>query len=203
MVVFRPVGPVLIAQANGLGVFLFVSSIAMMHKIANTYIAYNATVVGNVKLSNNVNIWFASVVRGDVAPIILCDNVNLQDGVIVHCDYDVEQILEPNVVVGHAAVVHGVRVGEGTLIGIGARTLGGSIIGAESIIAAGCVVPPGMVVPARSVVMGVPGRVVRSARSEEIEHTRTINKRYRELAQRYVDGEFPNHQQHRTTPGGD
>ena len=164
----------------------------MMLKINNAYIAHNATIVGNVRLSINVNIWFTSIVRGDVAPIILGENVNLQDGVIVHCDYEVEQILEPNVVVGHAAVVHGVRVGEGTLIGIGARTLGGSIIGAESIIAAGCVVPPNMVVPPRSVVMGVPGKVVRSARSEEIAHTRTINLRYRELAARYADGEFPN-----------
>ena len=161
-----------------------------MRRIGNVFLAHSATIVGDVSFSDNVNVWFTAVVRGDVAPITLGENVNLQDGVIVHCDYDVAQVLEPNVVVGHAAVVHGVRVGEGTLIGIGARTLGGSIIGAESIIAAGCVVPPNMAVAPRSVVMGVPGKIVRSARPEEIAHTQTINKRYRELAARYADGEF-------------
>ena len=94
-------------------------------------------------------------------------------------------------VAGHVAVLHGVRVGADTLVGIGAKLLSGTDVGPECVIAAGAVLAPGMVVPPRSVVMGVPGRVVRAATAEEIARTRTINERYRELARRYAAGEFP------------
>ena len=137
-----------------------------------------------------VNIWYGCVVRGDIAPIHLGENVNLQDGVIVHCDYDAPQVIEAGVVVGHAAVLHGVRVGADTLVGIGAKLLSGTDVGPECVIAAGAVLAPGLVVPARSVVMGVPGRVVRAATAEEVARTRMINARYRELARRYANGEF-------------
>ena len=93
-------------------------------------------------------------------------------------------------VVGHAAVLHGVRVGAGTLVGIGARLLSGTDIGAECVIAAGAVVPPRLVVPPRSVVMGVPGRVVRPATAAEIALTRAISARYQEMSKRYAAGEF-------------
>jgi carbonic anhydrase/acetyltransferase-like protein (isoleucine patch superfamily) len=146
-------------------------------------------VVADVCAASGVNVWFGTVVRGDVAPITLGDNVNLQDGVIVHCDYDSPQVIEPGVVAGHAAVLHGVRVGADTLVGIGAKILGGCEVGAECVIAAGAVLAPGSVVPPRSVVMGVPGKVVRVANADEVERTRTICRRYRELAERYLNGE--------------
>ena len=126
------------------------------------FLASTAIVTGDVELAAGVNIWFGAVVRGDVAPIVLGENVNLQDGVIVHCDYGVTNVIEAGVVAGHAAVLHGARVGPDTLVGIGAKLLSGSVIGAECLIAAGAVVPPGMNVPPRSVVMGLPGKVVRS-----------------------------------------
>jgi carbonic anhydrase/acetyltransferase-like protein (isoleucine patch superfamily) len=135
-----------------------------------------------------VNIWYGAVLRGDVGPITLGENVNVQDNAVVHCDFGVPNVIEPGVVVGHAAVLHGARVGEGCLVGIGAKLLSGSVIGAESLVAAGAVVPPGMVVPPRSVVMGLPGKVVRAATADEIEATRRINARYRELAGQYAAG---------------
>jgi carbonic anhydrase/acetyltransferase-like protein (isoleucine patch superfamily) len=95
------------------------------------------------------------------------------------------------VVVGHAAVLHGLRIGAGSLVGIGARLLSGTDVGEECVIAAGAVLPPGMKVPSRSVVMGVPGKVVRPASSEEIATTRMLNEHYRELSRRYAIGEFP------------
>jgi carbonic anhydrase/acetyltransferase-like protein (isoleucine patch superfamily) len=146
-------------------------------------------VTADVRCASGVNIWFGAVVRGDVAPIILGENVNLQDGVIVHCDFGVPNVVEPGVVVGHAAVLHGARVGADTLIGIGAKLLSGSEIGPECMIAAGAVVPPGMIVPPRSVVMGIPGKVFRPVTAEEVALTRTINTRYREMARRYAAGE--------------
>jgi len=155
------------------------------------FLAPTAIVTGDVTIAAGVNIWYGAVVRGDVAPIVLGENVNLQDGVIVHCDYGFPQVVEAGVVVGHAAVLHGVRVGEHTLIGIGAKLLSGTTIGAESVIAAGAVLPPGLVVPPRSVVMGVPGRVVRSATAEEIARTRMLSERYQEMASRNARGEFP------------
>ena len=101
------------------------------------WLAPNAYITGDVTCGPGVNLWFGAVVRGDVAPIILGENVNIQDGAIVHCDFGVTNTIEPGVVVGHAAVLHGARVGADSLIGIGAKLLSGSVIGPECIIAAG------------------------------------------------------------------
>ncbi|MDB5313766.1 MAG: isoleucine patch superfamily enzyme carbonic anhydrase/acetyltransferase [Gemmataceae bacterium] len=154
------------------------------------FLAPTAVVTADVTCGRGVNIWFGAVVRGDVAPITLGENVNLQDHVIVHCDAGVPNVVEPGVVAGHAAVLHGARVGADTLVGIGAKVLSGSEIGPECVIAAGAVVPPGMKVPPRSVVMGIPGKVFRPATADEIAKTRTINARYREMARRYAAGEI-------------
>jgi carbonic anhydrase/acetyltransferase-like protein (isoleucine patch superfamily) len=151
-------------------------------------VANTATFVGDIAVSPGVNVWYSAVVRGDVATIALGENVNLQDGVIVHCDYDAPQAVEAGVVAGHAAVLHGKRVGRDTLVGIGAKLLSGTDVGEECVIAAGAVVPPNSVIPPRSVLMGVPAKVVRDVTDEEVERTRTICRRYRDLAQRYLLG---------------
>ena len=155
------------------------------------FLAPGAAMTGDVTCGPGVNLWFYAIVRGDVAPITLGENVNLQDGVIVHCDHGIPNAIEAGVVAGHAAILHGKRVGAGTLVGMGATLLSESDIGEECLIAAGALVPPGMVVPPRSVVMGSPGIIVRPIRPAEIEQTRTICKRYRDLAERYRNGEFP------------
>lgn len=157
------------------------------------FLAPTAVVTGDVTVAPGVSVWYGAVVRGDVGPITLGENVNLQDGVIVHCDFGFPNAIEPGVVVGHAAVLHGVRVGAGTLVGIGAKLLTGTDIGEECVVAAGAVVPPGLKVPPRSVVMGVPGKVVRPATPDEVARTRMISERYREMARRYAAGEFPHH----------
>jgi len=146
------------------------------------WVANTATVFGDLVVGIGVNVWFGAVVRGDVARITLDDRVNLQDGVIVHCDFDEPQILETGVTVGHAAVVHGKRIGRDTLVGIGAKVLGGVEIGEESIVAAGAVVSPGKIFPARSMLMGVPAKLVRTVTDEEVERTRATNARYQRLA---------------------
>lgn len=158
-----------------------------MRHVNGIYLASNAVITGDVTCGVGVNLWYGAVVRGDVAPITFMDYVNIQDGAIVHCDYGVPNTIEAGVVVGHAAVLHGSRVGADTLVGIGAKLLSGSVIGAECIIASGCVVPPGMVVPPRSLVMGVPGKVVRVVSDEELAKTRANNLRYREMAKRYAE----------------
>jgi carbonic anhydrase/acetyltransferase-like protein (isoleucine patch superfamily) len=166
-----------------------------MRAINDFYIAANAIVLGDVVLSPGANVWYGCVLRGDLARITLGPRVNLQDGCIVHTDTDCPQVMEEGVVVGHAVVLHGSRVGRDSLIGIGARLLSGSEIGAECLIAAGSVVTEGKKIPPRSVVMGIPGKVIRPITDEEVERTRRINAHYVEMARRHARGEF--------TPPGD
>jgi carbonic anhydrase/acetyltransferase-like protein (isoleucine patch superfamily) len=161
-----------------------------VRRVGDFYLAPTAVLTGEVTVGPGVSLWYGAVVRGDVAPITLGENVNVQDCAVVHCDYGVPNDVEPGVVIGHAAVVHGRRVGADTLVGIGAKLLTESVIGPECVIAAGAVVPPGTVVPPRSVVMGVPGRVVRAVTADELAKTRSIARRYRELAARYAAGEI-------------
>ncbi len=162
-----------------------------MRAIQDYFVAKDAVVTGNVVFGAGANVWFQTVIRGDLARITLGPRVNLQDGCIVHTDTDCPQSLEVGVVVGHGAILHGSRIGRDTLIGIGARLLSGSDIGEECLIAAGTVVTEGKRIPPRSLVMGVPGKVVRQVTAAEVERTRWICAHYLEMAQRYARGEFP------------
>jgi carbonic anhydrase/acetyltransferase-like protein (isoleucine patch superfamily) len=161
-----------------------------MRAIDDFYIAANAVVLGDVVLAPGANIWYGCVVRGDLARISFGPRANLQDGCVVHTDSDCPQEIEEGVVVGHAVVLHGSRVGRDSLIGIGARLLSGCEIGSECLIAAGAVVREHHKIPPRSVVMGVPGKVVRAITDEEIARTRWINAHYLEMARRHAAGEF-------------
>jgi carbonic anhydrase/acetyltransferase-like protein (isoleucine patch superfamily) len=155
---------------------------------AGVYLAHNATVVGDVTLGRDSSCWFNAVVRGDVAPVVIGANVNVQDGAVVHCDTGVANVIEDDVTIGHAAVVHGMFVGRGSLIGMSATLLGRSKIGSECLVAAGAVVPPGLEVPHRMVVMGVPGKIVRPVSDKELEYMRWLASHYVELAQKYAEG---------------
>jgi carbonic anhydrase/acetyltransferase-like protein (isoleucine patch superfamily) len=163
----------------------------MMRAIKDYYVADNAIVTGDVVLSAGVNIWFGSILRGDLATITLGPRANLQDGCIVHTDHDKPQMIEEGVVVGHRAVLHGCFIGRDTLIGMGALLLSECEIGAECIIAAGTLITEKRRIPPRSLVMGVPGRVVREVRDEDLRRTQAISAHYLELAQRYALGAFP------------
>lgn len=162
-----------------------------MQAIRDYYVASNAVVRGDVVLGAGVNLWFGVTIRGDLARITLGPRVNIQDGGIVHTDYDVPMDIEEGVVIGHAAVVHGRRIGKGTLIGMGARLLSSCEIGQDCLIAAGSLVTEGRRIPDRSVVMGMPGKIVREIKPEELKHIQEINAHYLELAQRYARGAYP------------
>src|SRR5258707_8585956 len=148
----------------------------------NYFLAHNATIVGDVRVGELASFWFNAVVRGDVAPVTIGRNVNVQDGAVIHCDTGVPNVIEDDVIIGHRAVVHGMHVGKGSLVGIGAILLGRTRVGSECLIAAGAVVPPGLQVPDRMVVMGVPGRIVRSVTEEELHYMRWLTPHYVELA---------------------
>jgi carbonic anhydrase/acetyltransferase-like protein (isoleucine patch superfamily) len=163
----------------------------MMQAIQDYYVAPGVVVTGDVVLASGVNLWFGSILRGDLARITLGPRVNIQDGCIVHTDSNCPQEIEEGVVVGHRAVLHGRHIGRDSLIGMGALLLSGCEIGQECLIAAGTLVTEGRRIPPRSVVMGVPGKVVREITAEELGHTHAICAHYLELAQRYARNAYP------------
>jgi len=151
-------------------------------KIGDVYLADTARVLGEVELHAGVSIWYGASIRGDVARIVIGENTNVQDNATVHCDHGVPNIIGRNCTIGHNAVVHGEWVGDDCLIGMGAILLGRSRVGNGCVIAAGAVVRPGMVVPDNSVVMGVPGKVVREATPEDRAFQQKNAPHYLELA---------------------
>jgi len=152
--------------------------------------ACNAIIAGDVVIAADSSIWFAAVVRGDVAAIRIGQRTNVQDNAVVHCETDVPNIIEDDVVIGHGALVHGKFVGKGSLIGMGAIVLDRVHIGSQCLIAAGAVVPPGLEVPDRMCVMGVPGKIVRPVSDAELQYMQRLAEHYRELAAKHVAGVF-------------
>ena len=144
-------------------------------------LAETAAVIGDVALEENVTIWYGAVLRGDVGPIRIGRGSNIQDNCTVHCAVDVPTVVGENVVVGHGAILHSCTVEDGCLVGMGSILLDGCVIGEGSVIAAGALVPPGKSIPPRSLVMGVPGRVVRQVTEEEAAATLANAARYVEL----------------------
>jgi carbonic anhydrase/acetyltransferase-like protein (isoleucine patch superfamily) len=155
------------------------------------YLAPGVIITGDVVLGPGVNIWYGTIIRGDLARITLGPRVNLQDGCILHTDYGEPQDIEEGVVVGHRATLHGRLIGRDTLVGMGAILLAGCEIGAECLLAAGTLITEKRRIPPRSLVMGVPGKVVREVTDDDLRRTHAIAAHYLELAQRYTHGDFP------------
>lgn len=126
------------------------------------YTADSAAVIGDVTLGDDVSVWFGASVRGDAGPVTVGHRSNIQDNATVHCSDGGAVTIGADVSVGHNAVVHGATVEDGVLIGMGAVVLDGAVIGAGSTVAAGALVTKGMEIPPCSLVMGVPGKVVRA-----------------------------------------
>jgi gamma-carbonic anhydrase len=152
----------------------------------SVFLAPFAVVVGDVLLGERSSLWFHAVVRGDVNFVRIGRGVNLQDHAVVHGTTDTHPVrIGDAATIGHMAVVHGATLGDGCLVGIGARVLDGVVIGEESIVGAGSVVLPGTVVPPRVLVVGSPARVQRPLTTEEYGLGRRIATHYEELARRY------------------
>jgi carbonic anhydrase/acetyltransferase-like protein (isoleucine patch superfamily) len=131
------------------------------------YIAPTAALIGNVKIGPQASIWFHSVLRGDINSIEIGANTNVQDGCLLHVTHEESVLVGPQVTVGHGVILHGAIVETGCLIGMGAIVLDGVKIESGSLIAAGALIPPGMRVPKDSLVMGVPGKVVKQLSEQE------------------------------------
>ena len=151
-------------------------------KYPNCKIARGAAVIGNVSFGEGCSVWYNAVVRGDTNTIKIGRMVNIQDGAILHVSPDFDMELGDYVSIAHGAIVHGAKVGDGSLIGMGAILLNGSKIGKDSLVAAGSLVPEGREYPDGALIMGSPARAVRMLKPEEIEKYRGIAVKYAERA---------------------
>ena len=156
----------------------------------SVFLADGARIIGEVAIAENSSVWYNVVIRGDVGPISIGPGTNIQDLVMCHMtNGGPPLILGENVTVGHHAILHGATIGDGALIGMGAILLDGAEVGNGSIVAAGSVVTEGMVVPERTLVAGVPARIVRRLSDEQSDHGRLGAEHYRAYVRQYREGE--------------
>lgn len=148
--------------------------------------AGNATIMGDVTIGKDVGVWFGAVVRADKDRIVIGDRSNIQDNCVVHTSQGFPTIIGTDVSVGHGAILHGCRIGDRVLVGMGAIVLNGALVGAGSVIGAGAVVKEGMEVPEGSVVVGIPGKVVKQVSEEQQKHILENAASYVTLAGEYA-----------------
>jgi len=153
---------------------------------ASAFVAEGAVVLGDVEIQDDCSIWFHCVIRGDTESISIGSRTNIQDGCVLHADPGFPCRLGEGVTVGHRAIVHGAIVDDYVMIGMGAIVLNGAHIHGECIIGAGAVITQGTQIPARSMVLGMPGRVVRELSEKEVEHIHQAASHYVEMGRLYA-----------------
>lgn len=128
----------------------------------------NVVISGDVTIEDNVNIWFNASIRGDMAPITIGENTNIQDNAVVHTNTNLPTHIGKNVTVGHGAIIHACTVNDDCLIGMGSIILDGAVIGKGALIGAGALIPPHKVIPEFVLVVGNPMRIIRELTEAEI-----------------------------------
>lgn len=151
----------------------------------SVYLAPGAAVVGKVTLHEKVNVWFNAVIRGDVDEVVVGANTNIQDCCVLHEEAGYPCIVGKNVTVGHGAILHGCTVEDGAFIGMGAVVLNGARIGAGAVIGARALVTQNQVIPPKSLVVGAPGKVIRTLTEEQLKEFAQNAISYLEVAETY------------------
>ena len=159
---------------------------------SSAFIHPAAFVFGDVTLGAGASVWPTAVVRGDSAPIVIGASTNVQDGTIIHVDPGLPCVIGARVAIGHRAIVHGATVDDECLIAMGAIVLNRVHVGRGSIVGAGAVCREGMEIPPNSLVLGVPGRVIRETTGAERERIARTVAAYEGLSARHRSGAFPN-----------
>lgn len=149
-----------------MAIYQYDSLIPAIH--AETFVAEDATVIGNVTLEQGVSVWPQAVLRGDNEPIRIGQHSNVQEGAVLHADPGFALTVGEGVTIGHQAMLHGCTVGDGALIGIQAVVLNGAVIGKNCLVGAGAIVTEGKVFPDNSLILGAPAKVVRALTPEAI-----------------------------------
>jgi len=149
------------------------------------FVADSAAIIGQVRLEQGANIWYNTIVRGDVELISIGENTNIQDLSVIHTSHSHPTQIGAGVTVGHRAICHGCIIEDNVLIGMGAIILDGAHIESDVVIGAGSLVPPNKRIPSGSLVMGSPAKVVRMLTEEEIEGIKQSARGYVELSKHY------------------
>jgi carbonic anhydrase/acetyltransferase-like protein (isoleucine patch superfamily) len=152
------------------------------------WVAPNATVLGNVTIGEDASVWFNAVIRGDSDPIEIGPGSNVQDGSVLHTDPGFHLVIGPDCTIGHMVMLHGCRIGRGSLIGIGSIILNGAAIGEQCLIGAHSLIPEGKEIPPRSVVMGSPGKIVRQVTDTDLARMQAAAVHYRMNWKRFSAG---------------
>jgi len=152
---------------------------------SDAWVAPNATIIGKVKLEKNSSIWFNAVLRGDIEPIVIGENSNIQDGSVLHTDPGYPLTVGKGVTVGHMVMLHGCKILDDTLIGIGSIILNNAKIGKNCIVGANTLITENKTIPDNSLVVGSPGRVLRKVTSEEIKAILENGKHYVDISKKY------------------
>jgi carbonic anhydrase/acetyltransferase-like protein (isoleucine patch superfamily) len=150
------------------------------------FVAPGAQVVGQVQLGAGSSVWFGAVLRGDNAPITLGQRCNVQEGAVLHTDPGFPLEIGDEVTVGHQAMLHGCRIGAGSLVGIQAVVLNGAAIGEDCLVGAGALVTEGKVFAPRSLILGTPAKAVRNLSDTEVEHLRRSARTYADKGQHFA-----------------
>ena len=150
------------------------------------WIAPDANVIGKVVLESGTSVWFGATLRGDNEVIHIGAGSNVQENTVMHTDMGYPLTIGTNCTIGHKAMLHGCTIGDNTLIGMGATILNGAVIGRDCLIGAGALIPEGREIPDGSLVMGMPGKAVRSLEATEIERLRLSAQHYSEKAARFA-----------------
>jgi carbonic anhydrase/acetyltransferase-like protein (isoleucine patch superfamily) len=163
-------------------------------EVADTaFVHPTATVCGTVRLDAGASVWTGAVLRGDTEWITIGPGSNIQDLTLVHADPGFPTTVGADVTVGHRAILHGCTIEAGVLVGMGAILLNGCVIGTGSIIGAGALIPQGMAIPPNSMVLGIPGKLVRETTPLERERTARSAETYRQLAAAHASGAIRYH----------
>ena len=149
------------------------------------WIAPSAVVIGRVRLERDASVWWGAVLRGDNEPITVGEGSNIQDGCVLHTDPGFPLTIGKDVTIGHLVMLHGCSIGDNSLVGIGAIVLNGAKVGKNCLIGAKALIPEGKEIPDNSLVMGMPGKVVREVSPDHIARMRASAEHYVANWQRY------------------
>ena len=153
----------------------------------SAYVAETAVIAGDVCLEAESSVWFGAVLRGDAAPITVSKKANIQDNAVVHADHGEDVVIGEGVTVGHGAIIHGCTIGKYSMIGMGAIVLSKARVGERCIIGAGAVVKEKDVIPDGSMVVGVPGKVIKQLTPEQMKYLEHNCEEYVRLSRRYME----------------
>ncbi len=152
------------------------------------WVAPTAVIIGQINLAADTSVWFGSVLRGDNEPITIGAGTNIQENCVMHTDMGFPLNVGAGCTIGHKAMLHGCTIGDNSLIGMGATVLNAAVIGNNCIIGAGALVPEGKTIPDNSLVVGMPGKVVRSLGDADRSMLKAASAQYVANAKRFANG---------------